>query len=484
MPTIPWKWAVILCKLSDRPAVPQQSDYYIQFFTENGTGGICDYWHAVSCGSLDLTGSRVFGWLDAAHSTADYDALVGRLGSGSRPQVIQWGVDAALASGANVAAFRNTLVIINYKPPVHDHGATGGNVLLLHGDPNVCEFAFLGQEMGHGILGPSHSWAANPDSEYGDAWDIMSVATTMYPFTITFKGTQGTAAGGLNARNLEALNAIPPSRRWTPAQADFSEQITLDALHQPWVGNHGFLIAKIPPNATRPTRANNSSFTIEFHHKAGWDQGIPHDAVLIHEIRANGISYIQPIRWADFIVGKQFVTPEPRVFIWITAIDSNNATATLRLWDIPDRCLRKEDSNAKVFLIEGGNKRWVTSPQVLAALGKSFADVRVVPDGGLDSLPDGPDVNVVGVSVTPYPVPVNRAVSVKFTTKDATTGNPVAGKVKKDGAVIGDTNTQLSHNFQTTRKRIDEVWEVISPVVTVSVPGYPEMDVDCGFPEV
>ena len=85
-------------------------------------------------------------------------------------------------------------------------------------------------------------------------------------------------------------------------------------------------------------------------------------------------------------------------------------------------------------------------------------------------------------SVTPYPVPVNRAVSFEFTTKDATTGNSLAGKVKEDGAVIGDTNRTFSHTFKTTKKRIGGQWEVIYPVVAVSVPGYPDMDVDCGFP--
>src|SRR5438093_12548166 len=60
--------------------------------------------------------------------------------------------------------------------------------------------------------------------------------------------------------------------------------------------------------------------------------------------------------------------------------------------------------------------------------------------------------NLLVASVTPYPLPVNRAVSAKFTTKDATTGNSVAGKVKEGGAVIGDTNTTFSHNFKTIRK--------------------------------
>jgi hypothetical protein len=135
-----------------------------------------------------------------------------------------------------------------------------------------------------------------------------------------------------------------------------------------------------------------------------------------------------------------------------------------------------------VYLIQNGAKRWVTSPQVLTGIGKTWADVRVVPDGGLNSVPDGPDVNLLTASVSPYPVPLNRPVSVKFTTADATTGNAVAGKVKKNGTVIGDTNTTFSHNFKTTRRRVGGEWEIVSPAVTVNVPGYPEMDVDCGFP--
>lgn len=94
-----------------------------------------------------------------------------------------------------------------------------------------------------------------------------------------------------------------------------------------------------------------------------------------------------------------------------------------------------------------------------------------------------PDLNpLLSASVIPYPVPLNSPVSVTFTSKDATTGNPVAGKVNKGGAVIGDTNTTFSHTFETTRERVDGQWKVIYPVVTVSVPGYPDMDVDCGFP--
>jgi hypothetical protein len=54
---------------------------------------------------------------------------------------------------------------------------------------------------------------------------------------------------------------------------------------------------------------------------------------------------------------------------------------------MPEGCLRKEDSKPKVYLIDNGTKPWVTLPAVLFALGKSWADVRSVPDGALSNVP-------------------------------------------------------------------------------------------------
>jgi hypothetical protein len=173
---------------------------------------------------------------------------------------------------------------------------------------------------------------------------------------------------------------------------DFSEQVSLDPLNQPPIGNHGFLVAKVVPNSTRPRPANGSSYTIECRRKATWDNSIPKDAVLVHEIRTDHRSYLLPSIWGQFTLGQQFVTPDPQVFVKVTRMDTTTGTATVRIWDIPQGSVRKEDSKPKVYLIENGAKRWITSPQVLFRIGKTWADVRVVPDGGLSSLPAGPDV--------------------------------------------------------------------------------------------
>lgn len=479
MATINWPWAIILCKFSDKPAVPQPTQYYIDLFTQNGAGGVCDYWRTVSGNALDLTGSKVFGWLTMNHASSEVSRLHF---PNDRGILVQWGIDAAIAHSIDLSPFRTILVIHNYGV---DHGAAGPGILIIHQNPTLCEFGFICHEMGHGF-GLPHSWSANPDMAYGDGWDVMSWQTTTFNFPISFQGTHGLATVGLNARNLEALNAVSPGRLWIPTQPDFSEQITLDPLNQPPIGNHGFLIAKLPPNATRPIRSSNSSFTVEFRRKAGWDRSIPQDALLIHEIRADGLSYLQPTIWGQFTTGQQFITPDPKIFVRVVNLDQSSGTATVRLWDIPEGSLRREDSDHKVYLIEKGAKRWIPSPQVLASLGKTWADVRVIPDGALGNIPTGQDVRVLLLNATPYPIRVNRAVTVTVQATDSATGSNVTGQVKIDGKIVADTNTPFTYTFRTKRKLVSKhppEWEVTYPTGAVSASGYPERPIDFGFPD-
>lgn len=381
MATVNWPWAIILCKFNDVALEPQPVQYYKDFYTQSGTGGVCDYWREVAFDGLDLTTSRVFGWFTMSHSSSEVSGLHF---PGDRGQLVQWGIDAAYANGVNLSPFRSILVVQNYGV---DHGFAGNGVVIVHQNPALCEFGFICHEMGHGF-GLPHSWSANPDTEYGDGWDIMSwnTATSVTSdFQITFESTSGTAGPGLNTRNVEALGTVPLQRIWTAPGPDFSDSVTLGALNQELVGS-GYLIAEIPPNATNPARPSGSKFTIEFHRKAGWDQAIPVDTALIHEVRTNGLSYLQPTFGSQFLVGQQFVSPDPPIFVQVMSIDVVPATATIRLWDLPDGCLRKEDSDPKIYLVVGGAKCWIPSPQELTDLGFTFSQVKSVPDRGILSV--------------------------------------------------------------------------------------------------
>jgi hypothetical protein len=110
-------------------------------------------------------------------------------------------------------------------------------------------------------------------------------------------------------------------------------------------------------------------------------------------IRLNGNSYLLPSMSAQFLAGQQFVTPAPEVYIRVTDIALR---ARVRMWDLPDGSLRKEDSKPNVFLIENGSKRWITSPAMLAMLGRNWSDVRSVPDGALANLADVVDLRPRG----------------------------------------------------------------------------------------
>jgi hypothetical protein len=390
MTSIEWPWAIVLCKWSDKPVETRPAQYYVDFYTANGLGGVCDYWRTVSCHALDLTNSEVFGWFTMSHASSE---LANLHFPADRNTLVQWGIETASANGVDLARFRRTLIVQNYGV---DHGAAGNGVLIVHSDPALCEFGFICHEMGHGF-GLPHSFAGDPDMEYGDGWDVMSFATTTPLFTIAFEGSAGWATVGLNARNVEALGAMPARRVWDPPGNDFSEWVTLDPLSQPPFGNHGFLVVKIPPLATTPARPSGSTYQVEFRRRDGWDQATPQDTVLVHEVRTNGLSYLQRVQ---LTAGMQYVTPDPQVYIRVVSIDATQTSATVRLWNLPEHSVRKEDSKPAVYQILGGQKRLIASPAILFALGYSWADVKSVPDGALDVLPTGTPITAPPPGVT------------------------------------------------------------------------------------
>ncbi len=91
---------------------------------------------------------------------------------------------------------------------------------------------------------------------------------------------------------------------------------------------------------------------------------------------------------------------------------------------------------------------------------------------------------VLQVTVTPHPIPINQAITVRVNVSDLT-GTLVAGQVKIDGKVVANTNTPFSYTFKPKRRRISvkpPEWETTYPVGVVSASGYPDAPIDFGFP--
>jgi WD40 repeat protein len=273
-------WAIILCKFSDLPNFePYPVEFYEQCFTELGAGKgrEFDYFREVSYGTLDLTGSRVFGWFTMRrHNSKDPDALKYPRG---RATLHEWGIEVARARNIDLTPFHGVAVFFNAHT---DSGATGRHRVVIGYKKTDWIPTFNLHEFGHGFdLG--HSWSARPDVEYGDRWDIMS-AMRVYKFTDAFGLVDGP---GMNACNLHRLGCIPRRRVWRPTGDSGTQTFTLAALNRPRA--QGYLMASIPPDAATISK---TSYVVEFRQKKGWDAGIPRDTVLVHEVRSNGTCFI------------------------------------------------------------------------------------------------------------------------------------------------------------------------------------------------
>ena len=186
-----------------------------------------------------------------------------------RGQLAQWGRNTAQANGVDLSKFQQVLTVMNFSC---DSGAVGiPGDLVGHGDPQYTDLGFVCHEMGHGF-GLHHSWAANPDQEYGDGFNLSTFITTTFNFPALTEGVIGWATVGLNAHNLGKLGALGPVASPT-ANSDYSDPLVLNALTQSPRNLAGAFTAFHLP------RADGTSFTVEARRKAQWDRAIPADNV-------------------------------------------------------------------------------------------------------------------------------------------------------------------------------------------------------------
>jgi hypothetical protein len=316
-------FAVILCKFSDQPQEPRASKFYKDCFTEAGagTGGAFDYWRDVSFGNLDLTGSKVFGWFTMNnHKLQD----IAGLGRGS---FVSWGIDAAQANGVDLSPFFGIIVVFNVAT---DSGASGGRQMVLGYAPNDWSPTFNSHEMGH-VFGLDHSFSTSPtpcasgDSRpgaYCDKWDIMSAMNVW-----AFSNALGGNGPGLSSPYLDKLGCVPVNRIWTPPNPDFGGTVRLAALNHPEA--NGPLMIKIP-RLSGPNPSVASTYTVEFRRKTGWDAGIPNDTILIHEVRSDGLSYLQTLATGpEFLPGSEFTDANRSLSLKVVKFDTNASTADI-----------------------------------------------------------------------------------------------------------------------------------------------------------
>jgi hypothetical protein len=174
-------WAIILCRFKGLPGDPAIEKFFREIFTP-GSGGMVEYWHDASLGSVDISTSRIFGWIELDLERKDAGGVY-------RSTLIDAAIAAARRDGLEpVNGFHSQIAVFTHNwskdgaPPGVDWSDPVWGPFWIDGSsangrvsspPREHNGTFLAHEMGHGF-GFSHDVGADLTSEYGDRNCIMS----------------------------------------------------------------------------------------------------------------------------------------------------------------------------------------------------------------------------------------------------------------------------------------------------------------------
>jgi hypothetical protein len=277
------RWSVVLCRYMDSPAPTRGVTFYEDLFLRRGTGGLADYWAALSRNSVTTQDAAVRGWFTVPMIIDSARAKSGGPNP-RRGQIITDCINAAQAGGYTLPSGQSVAVVTN--PEIDLYGGGGRALVGINHDLG----AFM-HEVSHG-LGLNHSFSDDPTfrivswaaiGEYDDPWDVMSWANVFGTPTPGF----GFGGPAINGHHLDRMGWLPTNEIITfGADGVSNRTVTLNPLYGGPGG--GVRLIRVPFDPGDPFRY----YTVEFRFPTGWDAGIPASPlVLVRESRKQGGQY-------------------------------------------------------------------------------------------------------------------------------------------------------------------------------------------------
>jgi hypothetical protein len=189
-------WAIILCRFKNakpHPTEPDAEAFYRRLF-QPGSGGLIEYWRDVSLGAIDISGSRVFDWVevDIPREQAGGWENSDPVGPG-RSGLVDAAIRAALRSGdERLDGFFSQIAVFCENWSVDDvpmaqrfagsrfwiDGSADGRGKVTLTPPHAADIT--AHEMGHGF-GMQHDANADATDFYQDPCCIMSQSALFSP---------------------------------------------------------------------------------------------------------------------------------------------------------------------------------------------------------------------------------------------------------------------------------------------------------------
>ena len=263
------KWATLLCRFAGNTTVPHAKAWY-EGLVGSADSLVSDYFEETSYGAVDLAGGKVMDWVDLPHDRAYY----GPAASADLSQMAQDCADASDTAGLDFRDYKGIDMHFNENMTYSWGGTT---YLSFDGATRIWSatwmsdwgnFGVQGHEMGHG-LGLLHS-SGPYSATYDSRWDQMS-----YAYAGPVVGTYGNSPEGTIAYHRQYLGWF--NAAWiTTVNDGGSATVTLRPLSDPAaVGGDREIVIPV---------SQYVSYSVEARERTGADQGVPGDAVVIHQV--------------------------------------------------------------------------------------------------------------------------------------------------------------------------------------------------------